>query len=152
MLAKPTIQFAWDNSIINTTNVRYHQRLCLEAWHMNPTRSLEPWWRNLFMRRSNRNFNPPSPSGKARAFELLKVESFKLPTPRAKMVFKCPTLASDLSEKRPLLKSNLRRVTWSFSGLCTFAARRDINSRWEAILDASYAVVFISQVLLFKGS
>jgi len=40
MLAKPTIQFAWDNSILNITNVRYHQRLCLEAWHMNPTHVL----------------------------------------------------------------------------------------------------------------
>ena len=26
---------AWDNSKIITTNRRYHQRLCLEAWHIN---------------------------------------------------------------------------------------------------------------------
>ena len=25
----------WDNSKIFTTNRRYHQRLCLEAWHIN---------------------------------------------------------------------------------------------------------------------
>ena len=25
----------WDNSKIITTNRRYHQRLCLEAWHIN---------------------------------------------------------------------------------------------------------------------
>ena len=25
----------WDNSKIITTNQRYHQRLCLEAWHIN---------------------------------------------------------------------------------------------------------------------
>ena len=29
-----------DNSIIITTNVRYHQRFCLEAWHMNSTHVL----------------------------------------------------------------------------------------------------------------
>ena len=27
----------WDNSKIITTNRRYHQRLCLEAWHINST-------------------------------------------------------------------------------------------------------------------
>ena len=151
MLAKPTIQFAWDNSIINTTNVRYHQRLCFEAWHMNPTHVLLNRDDETYLCDDQIETSTPSP-GKARAFELLKVESLKLPTPRAKMVFKCPTLASDLSEKRPLLKSNLRRFTWSFWSLCTFGARRDINSRWEAILDASYAVVFISPVLLFKAS
>ena len=26
---------SWDNSKIITTNRRYHQRLCLEAWHIN---------------------------------------------------------------------------------------------------------------------
>ena len=26
---------AWDNSKIITTNRRYHQRRCLEAWHIN---------------------------------------------------------------------------------------------------------------------
>ena len=40
---------------------------------------------------------PPPPLGKARAFELLKIGSFKFPPPRAKMVFKCPTLLSDFS-------------------------------------------------------
>ena len=25
----------WDNSKIITTNRRYHQRLCLDAWHIN---------------------------------------------------------------------------------------------------------------------
>ena len=25
----------WDNSKIITTNRRYHQHLCLEAWHIN---------------------------------------------------------------------------------------------------------------------
>ena len=44
----------------------------------------------------------PSPlPGKPRAFELLKIGSFKFPPPRAKMVFKCPTLSSDLSVKCP---------------------------------------------------
>ena len=139
---------------INTTNVRYHQRLCLEAWHMNPTHVLLNRDDETYLCADQIETSPPPPPPQAKPghFELLKMESFKLPTPLAKMVFKCPTLASDLSEKRPLLKSNLRRVTWSFSSLCTFAARRDINSRWEAILDASYAVVFISPVLLFKGS
>ena len=47
------------------------------------------------MRRSTRNFNtPPPPSW---AFELLKSGSFKFSPPRAKMVFKFPTLSSDLS-------------------------------------------------------
>ena len=45
--------------------------------------------------------HPPPPPGKPRAFELLKIGSFKLPPPRAKMVFKCPTLSSDLSVKCP---------------------------------------------------
>ena len=55
------------------------------------------------MRRSTRNFNilPPPPPGKPRAFELLKIGSFKFPPPRDKMVFKCPTLLSDLSVKCP---------------------------------------------------
>ena len=30
----------WDNSKIITTNRRYHQRLCLEAWHMNSAHAL----------------------------------------------------------------------------------------------------------------
>ena len=55
----------------------------------------------LFMRRSTRNFNIPPPPGKPRAFELLKIGSFKFPPPMAKMVFKCPTLSSDLSVKCP---------------------------------------------------
>ena len=56
------------------------------------------------MRRSTRNFNippPPPPPGNPRAFELLKIGSFKFPPPRTKMVFKCPTLSSDLSVKCP---------------------------------------------------
>ena len=40
-----------------------------------------------------------SPPGKPREFELLKIRLFKFPAPRAKMVFKCPTLWSDLSVK-----------------------------------------------------
>ena len=51
------------------------------------------------MHRSIRNFNTPPPPGKARAFELLKIGLFKFPPPQAKMVFKCPTLRSDLSVK-----------------------------------------------------
>ena len=61
---------------------------------------LHNWLRGKFMRRSTRNFNIPPP-GKPRAFELLKIGSFKFPPPRAKMVFKCPTLSSDLSVKCP---------------------------------------------------
>ena len=38
---------------------------------------------------------------KARAFQLLKIGLLKLQPPRAKMVFKCPTLSSDLSVKCP---------------------------------------------------
>ena len=50
--------------------------------------------------RSSRNFNIPAPlPGKPRAFELLKIGLFKFPPPRAEMVFKCPTLSSDLSVK-----------------------------------------------------
>ena len=30
---------AWDNSKIITTNRRYHQRCCLEAWHINSARA-----------------------------------------------------------------------------------------------------------------
>ena len=60
------------------------------------------------MRRSNRNFNIPLP-GKARAFELFKIGSFKFPPPRAKMVFKCPTLSSHFVCQMPLLKKNHRR-------------------------------------------
>ena len=30
----------WDNSKIITTNRRYHQRLCLEAWHINSAHAL----------------------------------------------------------------------------------------------------------------
>ena len=47
-------------------------------------------------------FVPPSPSqGKPRAFELLKIVSFKFPPLRAKIVFKCRILSSDLSVKCP---------------------------------------------------
>ena len=35
----------------------------------------------------------PPPPGKPRAFELLKTGLFKFPSPRAKMVFKCPTVS-----------------------------------------------------------
>ena len=38
---------------------------------------------NIIMRRSNRNFNIPAP-GKPRAFELLKIGSFKFPPPGPK--------------------------------------------------------------------
>ena len=43
--------------------------------------------------------HPPPPLGKPQAFELLKIKLFKFLSPRAKMVFKCPTLLSDLSVK-----------------------------------------------------
>ena len=39
------------------------------------------------MRRSTQNFNIPPPPFFARAFELLKIGSFKFPPRRAKMVF-----------------------------------------------------------------
>ena len=39
------------------------------------------------------------PPGQTREFELLKIGLFKFSPPRAKMVFKCPTLWSDLSVK-----------------------------------------------------
>ena len=39
--------------------------------------------------------------GKAGAFKLLKTGSFKFQPPRAEIVFKCPTLSSDLSAKWP---------------------------------------------------
>ena len=42
---------------------------------------------------------PPPPLGKARVFEILKIRSFKFAPPRAKMVFKYPTISSDLSVK-----------------------------------------------------
>ena len=32
----------WDNSKIITTNRRYHQRFCLEAWHINSAHA--PLW------------------------------------------------------------------------------------------------------------
>ena len=38
---------------------------------------------------------------KAQVFELLRTGSFKFPPPQAKMVFKCPTLCSDLLVKFP---------------------------------------------------
>ena len=41
--------------------------------------------------------SPPPP----RAFELLKIGSFKFPPPRAKIVFKCPTLSSIYLSKAP---------------------------------------------------
>ena len=55
------------------------------------------------------NFNIPTPRPPARkpgAFELLKIGSFKFTSPRAKMVFKCPTLTSDLSQCQMLLIKN----------------------------------------------
>ena len=48
----------------------------------------------------------PPPAWKPRALELLKIGSFKFPSPRAKMVFKCPTLSSDFVCQMPLLKNN----------------------------------------------
>ena len=56
------------------------------------------------MHRSTQNFNIPSP-GKPLAFELLKMGLFKFPPPRTKVVFKCPTLSSDLSVCSKLLKT-----------------------------------------------
>ena len=52
------------------------------------------------MRRSIRNINI-TPPGKPRAFELLKIELFKFPPPWAKIAFKYPTLALDLTVKCP---------------------------------------------------
>ena len=58
------------------------------------------------MRRSNLNFNTPlPPTFKPRAFELLKIGSFKFPPPRVKIVFKYPILSSHFVCKRPLLKT-----------------------------------------------
>ena len=54
----------------------------------------------VIMRRSIRNINIPPP-GKPRAFELLKIELFKFPPPWAKIAFKYPTLALDLTVKCP---------------------------------------------------
>ena len=42
---------------------------------------------------------PPPPPPFPRAFELLKIGSFKSPPPRVKMLFKCLTISSDLSVK-----------------------------------------------------
>ena len=64
------------------------------------------------------------PPGKARTYELLKIGSFKFPTPQAKMVFKCPNPIDGFVCK--LLPS--------------FAVSGDINSRRKTILDAGYAV------------
>ena len=44
---------------------------------------------------------PPPPPGKPRAFELLKIELFKFPPPWAKIAFKYPTIALDLTVKCP---------------------------------------------------
>ena len=57
--------------------------------------------------------HPPPPPRKPRAFELLKIGSFKFPPPRAKMVFKCPTLPLDFVCQMPLLKKNRRRFLTS---------------------------------------
>ena len=53
------------------------------------------------MRRSIQNINIPPPPGKPQAFELLKIELFKFPPPWAKITFKYPTLALDLTVKCP---------------------------------------------------
>ena len=39
----------------------------------------------------------PPPPGRIRAFEVLKIVLFNCPPPLAKIVFKCPTLSSDLA-------------------------------------------------------
>ena len=54
--------------------------------------------------------HPPPLPDKACTFELLKIGSFKFPTPRAKIVFKFRTLSSALSAKCPTVKNNRRRL------------------------------------------
>ena len=96
-----------------------------------------------FMRRSNRNFIiPPPPPGKARAFELFKIGSFKFPPPRVKMGFKCPTLSSHFVCQMPLLKNNRRRFLSSVIKLVYIRGtqRYKFSSRGKAILDVGYAV------------
>ena len=58
---------------------------------------------------------PPPPPGKPRAFELLKIGSFKFPPPRAKMVFKC--LIVGFVCQMPLLKNNRCRLLSSLTKL-----------------------------------
>ena len=49
----------------------------------------------------NSKHQHPPPPGKPRAFELLKIELFKFRPPWAKIAFKYPTIALDLTVKCP---------------------------------------------------
>ena len=66
-------------------------------------------WHCPFMRRSIRNINIPSPPGKPRAFELLKIDLFKFPPPWADIAFKYPSTGFDC--QMPLLK--IKCFQWS---------------------------------------
>ena len=65
---------------------------------------------------------PPQPPRKPRAFQLLKIGLFKFLPPRAKKVFKCPILSSDLSVCTQLLK------TLFVSQLLIYAISLSLNS------------------------
>ena len=77
---------------------------------------------NAVMRRSTRNFNPLP--GKTRAFELLKIGSFKFPPPWAKMVLKCPPyrricLSNPTKEQlRIRLLSSLQQLLYKHANTC----------------------------------
>ena len=100
------------------------------------------------MRRSNRNFKTPPPGCKPQAFELLKIESFKFSAPRAKMVFKCPTLSSDFVCQMPLLKNN-RRQFLSVMKLgydhCTQITRIQ-REKWKQTLQGKPCVMCFWQI------
>ena len=100
------------------------------------------------MRRSNRNFNIPPTGRKPQAFELLKIESFKFSAPRAKMLFKCPTLSSDFVCQMPLLKNN-RRQFLSVMKLgydhCTQITRIQ-REKWKQTLQGEPCVMCLWQI------
>ena len=75
--------------------------------------------RNLCADQLETSTSLPTPPGKAQAFELLKIGLFKFLPPQAKIVFKCPTLSSNMSVRcHCLLLSSLMKFVNKHANTC----------------------------------
>ena len=76
---------------------KYQARLIRFVIWQNPT------WNNAPINSKLHHLPRATP----RAFELLKIGSFKFPAPWVKIAFKCPTLVQDLTVKCPSQRTNV---------------------------------------------
>lgn len=111
----------------------HHSPLLIPSHNLPKRKNNKLFWNAVLKSNgyvSSNDIHSPDP----RAFELVKIRSCKFPSPRAKIVSKCPTLSSDLSLKLSLLKSDRRQssLIWLvYKHMATHVS-------WPFLPDSSY--------------